>query len=68
MYAVSNPDLLRKQEFNVLEFPRNRLKVLEKLGEGQFGEVRNGLEAFVGDILGDYVFIASLKLCNKATA
>ena len=40
MYAVPNSlDLLWKDDLAVLEFPRDSLHFIEKLGEGQFGEV-----------------------------
>ena len=38
-YAAPNTDLLWKEDLAVIEFPREHLKFLEKLGEGQFGEV-----------------------------
>ena len=40
LYAVPNTEMLWKEDFNVMEFPRDNLKFIEKLGEGQFGEVR----------------------------
>ena len=39
MYAAPNLDLLWKDDFSLMEFPKENLKFLEKLGEGQFGEV-----------------------------
>lgn len=40
VYAVSNNmDLLWKEELSVMEIPRENLKMIDKLGEGQFGEV-----------------------------
>uniref|UniRef100_T1J7A6 Protein kinase domain-containing protein n=1 Tax=Strigamia maritima TaxID=126957 RepID=T1J7A6_STRMM len=39
LYAVPNLDILNGGENPVPEFPRHRLQFLEKLGEGQFGEV-----------------------------
>ncbi|XP_022240832.1 discoidin domain-containing receptor 2-like isoform X1 [Limulus polyphemus] len=39
VYAVPNVELLNREEPPVREIPRHRLKFLEKLGEGQFGEV-----------------------------
>ena len=39
VYAVPNADLLWKEDLSVIEFPRNQLQFVEKLGEGQFGEV-----------------------------
>ena len=41
LYAVPNPDLLWKEDFSIIEFPRENLTFVEKLGEGQFGEVMN---------------------------
>lgn len=40
-YAVPNVDLLNHDDDGgvICEFPRHRLRFLEKLGEGQFGEV-----------------------------
>lgn len=40
VYAAPNLDLLWKDDYSVMEFPKGNLKFLEKLGEGQFGEVR----------------------------
>ena len=39
MYAAPNLDLLWKDDLSLMEFPKENLKFLEKLGEGQFGEV-----------------------------
>lgn len=39
LYAVPNSEMLWKEDYSVMEFPRENLKFLEKLGEGQFGEV-----------------------------
>ncbi|XP_076320947.1 discoidin domain-containing receptor 2-like isoform X4 [Tachypleus tridentatus] len=39
VYAVPNVELLSREDPPVREIPRHRLKFLEKLGEGQFGEV-----------------------------
>ena len=40
LYSVPNADhVLWKEDFSVMEFPRENLKFQEKLGEGQFGEV-----------------------------
>ncbi|XP_022253269.1 discoidin domain-containing receptor 2-like, partial [Limulus polyphemus] len=39
VYAVPNVELLNREESPVREIPRHRLRFLEKLGEGQFGEV-----------------------------
>ena len=42
VYAVpSNLDFSWKEDLSVMEFPRDNLKFVEKLGEGQFGEVRD---------------------------
>lgn len=40
IYAVPNADLLLSIDYSVAEFPRDNLKFIEVLGEGQFGEVR----------------------------
>lgn len=42
MYAVPalTVDSLTKKDISVGEFPRQQLRLKEKLGEGQFGEVR----------------------------
>ena len=41
VYAVpGNLDFLWAEELSVMEFPRDKLKSVQKLGEGQFGEVR----------------------------
>ena len=34
-------DTLWTEDFSVMEFPRENLRFVEKLGEGQFGEVRH---------------------------
>lgn len=39
VYAVPNVDLLSREDSPVREIPRHRLHYMEKLGEGQFGEV-----------------------------
>ena len=40
VYAVpGNLDFLWAEELSVMEFPREKLKSVQKLGEGQFGEV-----------------------------
>ncbi|GIY75379.1 discoidin domain-containing receptor 2 [Caerostris extrusa] len=39
VYAVPNVDLLSRDDSSVREIPRHRLHYIEKLGEGQFGEV-----------------------------
>ena len=41
VYAAPNLDLLWKDDFSLMEFPKENLKFLEKLGEGQFGEVKS---------------------------
>ncbi|KAM4662872.1 discoidin domain-containing receptor 2-like [Discoglossus pictus] len=53
MYAVPalTVDSLTKKDISVGEFPRNQLRLKEKLGEGQFGEVHlcetEGLKEFL---------------------
>ncbi|KAG9467028.1 hypothetical protein GDO78_015752 [Eleutherodactylus coqui] len=53
MYAVPalTVDSLTKKDISVGEFPRNQLRLKEKLGEGQFGEVHlcevEGLQDFL---------------------
>ena len=39
MYAVPNAELLLSIDVTVNEFPRENLRFIELLGEGQFGEV-----------------------------
>jgi len=39
LYAVPNPDLLWQEDTPVVEFSRDNMHFVEKLGEGQFGEV-----------------------------
>ncbi|XP_064615973.1 discoidin domain-containing receptor 2-like isoform X2 [Liolophura sinensis] len=39
VYASQNSDLLLSMDYSVMEFPRENLKFIEVLGEGQFGEV-----------------------------
>ncbi|XP_054715542.1 discoidin domain-containing receptor 2-like [Uloborus diversus] len=39
VYAVPNVDLLSRDDSPLREIPRHRLHYMEKLGEGQFGEV-----------------------------
>ncbi|KAG8185374.1 hypothetical protein JTE90_023119 [Oedothorax gibbosus] len=39
VYAVPSVDLLSRDDSTVREIPRHRLHYIEKLGEGQFGEV-----------------------------
>ena len=39
VYAVPNADLLLSIDYTVMEFPRENLRFVEVLGEGQFGEV-----------------------------
>ena len=42
VYAVpNNIDFSWQEDLSVMEFPRENLKFVEKLGEGQFGEVRD---------------------------
>ncbi|XP_029474022.1 discoidin domain-containing receptor 2 isoform X2 [Rhinatrema bivittatum] len=55
-------DLLSGKEIAVEEFPRNLLTFIEKLGEGQFGEVHlcevEGMEEFLGN---DFVLDISIN-------
>ena len=37
--APQNLDVMWRENIHVMEFPRENLKAIEKLGEGQFGEV-----------------------------
>ena len=47
LYAVpNNMDLLWKEEISVMEFSRENLQFVEKLGEGQFGEVSQSENAY----------------------
>ena len=39
IYSVPNAELLLSLDVTVNEFPRENLRFLEVLGEGQFGEV-----------------------------
>ncbi|KAL8625922.1 hypothetical protein ACOMHN_012514 [Nucella lapillus] len=39
VYAVPNADLLLSIDYSVMEFPRENLRFVQVLGEGQFGEV-----------------------------
>jgi discoidin domain receptor family protein 2 len=39
VYAVPNAELLLSIDVTVNEFPRENLRFIEVLGEGQFGEV-----------------------------
>lgn len=39
LYAVPNVEVLNREEIPLREVPRHKLRFLEKLGEGQFGEV-----------------------------
>ena len=41
VYAVPNAELLLSIDVSVNEFPRENLRFIEVLGEGQFGEVRD---------------------------
>lgn len=43
VYAVPNADLLLSIDYSVMEFPRENLRFVEVLGEGQFGEVNDKL-------------------------
>ncbi|KAK2152482.1 hypothetical protein LSH36_327g03009 [Paralvinella palmiformis] len=53
MYALPNSDVDRKEDRNVAEFPRHVLKFVEKLGQGQFGEIHlcqvDNISSFVAD-------------------
>jgi discoidin domain receptor family protein 2 len=42
VYAVPNEELLLSIEVSVNEFPRENLRFIEVLGQGQFGEVGRG--------------------------
>ncbi|CAE1141701.1 DDR2 [Acanthosepion pharaonis] len=53
IYAVPNADLLLSIDYSVPEFPRDNLKFIEVLGEGQFGEVHLCEAARITDFLGD---------------
>ncbi|XP_039362898.1 discoidin domain-containing receptor 2-like [Mauremys reevesii] len=63
MYAVPalTVDSLTKKDISVGEFPRQQLRLKEKLGEGQFGEVHlceaDGLLEFLG--------LSSMELTNQ---
>ncbi|XP_074653908.1 discoidin domain-containing receptor 2-like isoform X2 [Tubulanus polymorphus] len=57
VYAVPNPDLLFSEDFTIVEFPRENLKFLEKLGEGQFGEVHLAEAQHIVEFLGDDTLI-----------
>ncbi len=39
LYSPPNLDLLCADQLPVIEFPRDKLHFVERLGEGQFGEV-----------------------------
>ncbi|XP_069841779.1 discoidin domain-containing receptor 2-like isoform X2 [Dendropsophus ebraccatus] len=60
MYAVPalTVDSLTKKDISVGEFPRNQLRLKEKLGEGQFGEVHlcevEGLQDFLETSSSDF--------------
>ncbi|XP_052828814.1 discoidin domain-containing receptor 2 isoform X2 [Octopus bimaculoides] len=53
IYAVPNADLLLSIDYSVAEFPRDNLKFIEVLGEGQFGEVHLCEAARITDFLGE---------------
>ncbi|XP_046560812.1 discoidin domain-containing receptor 2-like [Haliotis rubra] len=53
VYAVPNADLLLSIDYSVMEFPRENLRFVEVLGEGQFGEVHLCEALRINDILGD---------------
>lgn len=64
VYAAPNLDLLWKDDFSLMEFPKENLKFLEKLGEGQFGEVEAHQSAFFYFITiqyKNYLFANKLK-------
>ncbi|KAK2191810.1 hypothetical protein NP493_45g07003 [Ridgeia piscesae] len=46
-------DMLWTDDFSVMEFPRENLRFVEKLGEGQFGEVHLCEAQRITDLLGD---------------
>ena len=51
VYGVPNDlDMLWTEDFSVIEFPRENLQFVEKLGEGQFGEV-GGVLIVIGMVL-----------------
>ncbi|KAH3710765.1 hypothetical protein DPMN_070260 [Dreissena polymorpha] len=39
VYSIPNAELLLSLDLSVVEFPRENLRFVEVLGEGQFGEV-----------------------------
>uniref|UniRef100_A0A8C5WM84 receptor protein-tyrosine kinase n=1 Tax=Leptobrachium leishanense TaxID=445787 RepID=A0A8C5WM84_9ANUR len=63
MYAVPalTVDSLTKKDISVGEFPRNQLRLKEKLGEGQFGEVHL---CEVEGLL-DFLEMSSSEFCNQ---
>uniref|UniRef100_A0A8C5R6C8 receptor protein-tyrosine kinase n=1 Tax=Leptobrachium leishanense TaxID=445787 RepID=A0A8C5R6C8_9ANUR len=74
MYAVPalTVDSLTKKDISVGEFPRNQLRLKEKLGEGQFGEgtgyirvisVCGGTNLLEG--LLDFLEMSSSEFCNQ---
>ncbi|XP_055955868.1 discoidin domain-containing receptor 2 isoform X2 [Patella vulgata] len=53
VYAVPNADLLLTIDYSVMEFPRENLRFLEVLGEGQFGEVHLCEAVRINELLND---------------
>ncbi|XP_013381472.1 discoidin domain-containing receptor 2 isoform X1 [Lingula anatina] len=53
VYAAPNPDFLYREDVTVMELPRENLKFIEKLGEGQFGEVHLCECMHLNELLGD---------------
>ena len=39
VYSIPNAELLLSIDLSIVEFPRENLRFVEVLGEGQFGEV-----------------------------
>ena len=44
MWTSSGLDLLWKEDVSITEFPREGLKFIDRLGIGQFGEVKNCIQ------------------------
>ena len=58
VYAVpNNLDLTWKEDLSVMEFPRDNLHFVEKLGEGQFGEVTDAFFYLIALIFLPNLFI-----------
>ncbi|XP_052789202.1 discoidin domain-containing receptor 2-like isoform X2 [Mya arenaria] len=53
VYSIPNAELLLSIELSVVEFPRENLRFVEVLGEGQFGEVHLCEAADIGEYLHD---------------